>query len=200
MKEKVISMSPQMADIIRREETVAPIRLVIMQGDLITQDVDAIVNAANESLSGGGGIDGMVHRAAGDELYEECKTLHGCGTGNAKITKGYKLKAKYIIHAVGPVYPDYPEKDPEGCAAAASLLADCYRNILRVARENNLSSIAIPAISTGIFGYPTDQAAQVVHDTLYEDLQKNGQGSLQEIRFVLWEDEKYNIYEQVFFR
>jgi len=155
----------------RQGEQIHPLKIVLLQGNLITQNVDAIVNAANESLLGGGGIDGQVHRAAGSKLYEECKKLGGCETGNAKITNGYNLTAKYVIHAVGPIYPDDPQ-DVKGQKEAARLLESVYQNILRVAKENGLKSIAIPAISTGIFGYPTEDAAKIARDTVMADLQK----------------------------
>lgn len=190
---------PQQVGSTRLSETLSPPQIIkIIQGDLITQDVDAVVNAANESLLGGGGVDGLIHRAAGSELLTECRNLHGCPTGDAKITKGYRLKARHIIHTVGPVYPDNPDSDPVGCAKAEELLSRCYQNILRIARDNQLTTIAIPAISTGIFGYPVDKAAKVVHDTVVADLQQNGPGSIREIRFVLWEDEKFQTYQQAF--
>lgn len=199
MPEKEIHLSDKALGPLKSGELRKPFQIVLLQGNLITQEVDAIVNPANESLLGGGGVDGQIHRASGPKLVAECETLDGCKTGDAKITKGYNLKAKHVIHAVGPVYPDENEPNYQAkCETAAALLSSCYKNILRVARENGLKTIAIPAISTGIFGYPTDKAAQVVHDTVYEDLQQNGAGSLEKIRFVLWELEKYEIYDKVF--
>jgi O-acetyl-ADP-ribose deacetylase (regulator of RNase III) len=143
-------------------------RIQIIVADITTLTVDAIVNAANSSLLGGGGVDGAIHRAAGPELYEACRALGGCETGEAKITRGYRLPAKHVIHTVGPVWFGGEENETE-------LLANCYRNSMRVARDNGLKSIAFPAISTGIFGFPADRAAQIAVKTVHDALSGDNQ-------------------------
>lgn len=158
------------------------------QGDITKLDCDCIVNAANSTLLGGGGVDGAIHKAAGPKLLLECMTLHGCKTGEAKITKGYKLPAKYIIHTVGPVY--------SGKASDAELLAACYKNSLDLAKENDLHSIAFPAISTGVYGYPLKDATEVAVKTAIDWLNENKDYAV-DIVFCCFDKKTYDLYDEV---
>ena len=160
-------------------------RIKIMQGDITTLQVDAIVNAANSSLLGGGGVDGAIHRAAGPELLAECRTIGGCPTGEAKITNGYKLPARHVIHTVGPIYSGKPED--------SQLLYQCYQNCLRIAVENNIISIAFPAISCGVYGYPVDAACKIALNTACNFLQEDR--SLKKVIFILFSAGNFEIYK-----
>lgn len=162
--------------------------LELVQGDITREDTDAIVNAANASLLSGGGVDGAIHRAAGPQLLAECRTLGGCATGDAKITRGYNLQAKYVIHAVGPVYRDGAHGEPE-------LLASCYRRALEIAHAHHLQSIAFPAISTGVYGYPMADAARVAFATMREFLETHDVPEL--IRMVLYDARAFQTHERV---
>lgn len=163
-----------------------PIQLVL--GDITRQDADAIVNAANSSLLGGGGVDGAIHAAAGPELLEECRTLHGCGTGEAKITRGYRLRARWVIHTVGPVWHGGERSEP-------SLLARCYRNSLTLAAEHGLHSIAFPAISTGAYGFPLSPAARIAVAEVRRFLSTH-LGTVKDVRFVCFDQGTYDEYER----
>jgi len=167
----------------RRQVNNCVIELVL--GDITQQDTEAIVNAANRTLLGGGGVDGAIHRAGGPEILEECRKLGGCETGDAKITTGGKLKAKWVIHAVGPVYRG-------GKHGEAELLASCYRRSLEIALEHGIKSIAFPAISCGAYGYPVDQAARVALSTVMQFLHQNNNIDL--VRFVLYDKKTFDAY------
>lgn len=159
----------------------------VKEGDITRLEVDAIVNAANESLLGGGGVDGAIHRAAGPQLLEECRKLHGCPTGQAKITNGYRLPARKVIHTVGPIWEGGNDGEPE-------LLADCYRNSLALAVQNNLRTIAFPAISTGIYSYPLDKATRIAVSETKKFLEQDS--TLEKVIFVCFGRETYNVYQK----
>jgi O-acetyl-ADP-ribose deacetylase len=156
----------------------------VVQGDITGETVDAIVNAANSSLLGGGGVDGAIHRAAGPELLEACRALHGCPTGDAKATPGFRLPARWVIHTVGPVWRG-------GAAGEADLLASCYRRSLEVADELGARSVAFPAISTGVYGYPAEEAATVAVDTI-----RATATSVDLVRLVAFDDRTRRLYEE----
>jgi O-acetyl-ADP-ribose deacetylase (regulator of RNase III) len=158
----------------------------LVEGDITEQDTEAIVNAANKTLLGGGGVDGAIHRAGGPQILEECKRIGGCPTGEARITTGGRLKAQYVIHTVGPVYKDGKHGEPE-------LLASAYRNSLKVASENGIKSLSFPSISTGVYSYPIEKASQIALSTVKDYLNSTQDISL--VRFVLFDKPDYNIYE-----
>jgi O-acetyl-ADP-ribose deacetylase len=169
---------------------IGPTRLDICVADITTLAVDAIVNAANTSLLGGGGVDGAIHRAAGPELKDECRTLGGCETGSAKITKGYKLKARHVIHAVGPVWNG-------GGRSEDDLLASCYATALTLAAEHHLASIAFPAISTGVYRFPPDRAARIAVGTVAAELSAKP-GALTQVVFCCFSPDAAKHHETAF--
>lgn len=162
-------------------------RIKLYMGDITKLACDAIVNAANKTLLGGGGVDGAIHRAAGPELFKECKTLRGCETGQAKITKGYNLKAKYIIHTVGPIYG--------GREQDKILLANCYKNSLDLAKQNGITSIAFPAISTGVYAYPIEKATAIAVKTVKEWIKNNSDFEI-EVIFCCFDEATYIPYKK----
>jgi O-acetyl-ADP-ribose deacetylase (regulator of RNase III) len=161
-------------------------KIEVRQGDITGLKVDAIVNAANKSLLGGGGVDGAIHMAAGAELLAECRTIGGCPTGEARITSGYNLPARYVIHTVGPVYSGKPQD--------SRLLSNCYANSLKLAVENDITSLAFPAISCGVYGYPIKDACKIAVDTTCDFLKQNK--SIDKVVFVLFSSGDYDIYKE----
>jgi O-acetyl-ADP-ribose deacetylase len=162
-------------------------RLELLEGDITRQDTEAIVNAANPSLLGGGGVDGAIHRAGGPSILEECRRLGGCPTGEARLTRGGNLKARYVIHTVGPVYKD-------GWARQAELLASCYRESLKLASGQGITSVAFPSISTGAYGYPLAAAARIALQAALAYLDQHAEVKL--VRFVLFGHPAYEVYEK----
>jgi O-acetyl-ADP-ribose deacetylase len=163
-------------------------RIKLIKGDITKLQVDAIVNAANTSLLGGGGVDVAIHAAAGPKLLVECKTLGGCEVGEAKITKGYNLPARFVVHTVGPIWQG-------GSQNEANLLKNCYMNSLKLAEENNIKTIAFPNISTGVYGYPKEEAAKIAVSTVKEYLATHSK--IEEVKFVCFNDENYNLYNKL---
>jgi O-acetyl-ADP-ribose deacetylase (regulator of RNase III) len=163
-------------------------KIEVIHDDITKLEVDAIVNAANKSLLGGGGVDGAIHRAAGSELLEECKTLNGCETGEAKITKGYRLPARFVIHTVGPVWHGGQSNESE-------LLANCYKNSLKLALKNNIKTIAFPNISTGVYGFPKDKAAEIAIKAVTGFLNQNNK--IEKVYFVCFDNENYSLYQEL---
>ncbi len=163
-------------------------KINITQSDITKMAADAIVNAANNSLLGGAGVDGAIHKAAGPKLLEECMTLNGCKTGHAKITKGYNLPAKHVIHTVGPIY--------SGTDLDKQLLAMCYENSLNVAKENNLHSIVFPAISTGVYGYPAEEASEIAFSTVKKWLKNHPDYDI-EVTMCAFDQRIYDLYQKL---
>lgn len=162
-------------------------RIEIIQGDITTVEVDAIVNAANETLLGGGGVDGAIHRAAGPELLAECRVLGGCPTGEARITGAYRLPSKHVIHTVGPIYQD-------GRQGEAELLGRCYRNCIALAAEHQLETLAFPAISCGVYGYPLNDAGRIAIDAVVDSM--SAHGSVDSVTFVLFSNDVRLAFER----
>ena len=161
-------------------------RLVLKQGDITKEEVDAIVNAANPSLLGGGGVDGAIHRAGGPAILEECKKLGGCQPGDAKVTTAGRLKAKYVIHTVGPIWYGGTRREPE-------ILASAYRRSLEEAGKKGCKTVAFPSISTGAYGYPIEQASEIALKTIMEYLKEHPE--IEEVRMVLFTPQDYQVYE-----
>ena len=167
------------------------VTLTVIQADITTLPLDAIVNAANSSLLGGGGVDGAIHRAAGKELVEYCRTLDGCPTGDAKISPGFKLPAQYVIHTVGPVWHGGNQGEPE-------LLASCYRNSIQLTVDNDITSIAFPAISTGVYGYPIEQATEIAIGSVIDSVKQAAQSgsAIEEVVFCCFSAGDAAIYQK----
>jgi len=163
-------------------------KIEILRGDITKLEVDAIVNAANTTLLGGGGVDGAIHRAAGSELLAECRTLGGCEPGQAKITGAYRLPARFVIHTVGPIWHGGKHDEER-------TLADCYRNSLKLALENEIKTIAFPAISCGAYGYPIEEAARIAFKTTRDFLATNDE--IKKVIFVVWGEDVYDAYRQI---
>lgn len=163
-------------------------RIQIVRGDITTEEVDAIVNAANESLLGGGGVDGAIHRAAGSQLLSECRALGGCPTGQARVTKGYRLPVNWVIHTVGPVWRGGEQGEPE-------LLASCYRTSLAIARDHRCEVLAFPAISCGIYGYPLVDAARTSISTVLEELSQHDRPQV--VRWVMFDEAAFFAWSEV---
>ncbi|MDY0174699.1 MAG: O-acetyl-ADP-ribose deacetylase [Bacteroidales bacterium] len=166
-------------------------RIAVVQGDITTLPVDAVVNAANTTLLGGGGVDGAIHRAAGPALLEECRTLGGCPVGEAKITKGYNLPARHVIHTVGPVWQG-------GRAGEPRLLASCYLNSLKLAAEHGVKTLAFPSISTGVYGYPIEEASAIAVQTIAEFLKSND--SIQKVVLVAFSEKDERVLQEMLAR
>lgn len=160
----------------------------IVRGDIARLDVDAIVNAANSTLLGGGGVDGAIHRAAGRELVAECRTLGGCRPGEAKLTRGYRLPARFVIHTVGPIWTGGNRGEP-------GVLSNCYRNSLQLAAENEIKTVAFPAISCGAYGYPIPEASRIAIETTRNFFATNDK--IDKVIFALWDEDIYEAYRQL---
>jgi len=171
-----------------REKVKSPGKIDVVRGDITKLKIDVIVNAANTTLLGGGGVDGAIHRAAGPELLAECRTLGGCQPGEAKITRGYHLPARFVIHTVGPIWRG-------GKRGEARILANCYRNSLQLAVENEIKTTAFPAISCGAYGYPIEQAAQIALETTREFFAASGDSA--KVIFALWDEDVYEAYRRL---